>query len=292
LEKVLWIIAEQKIVKDYAFAAAKVVQKCRVGKRNNVDRYLQAILETQFNKGELYMEMRKQGGEGQGTARSASKSRQQTGEETPGSMNQGTTQNQGMTGTQGTTGNQGASQNQQNQQTSPNQANIGQQRTGQQSGGEQDLLQHAKQATGNIVNKVQQQAGSQLTRQKETAATELSQVANAVRRLRENLPQQELGPIARVVGDYGEKAADSLERLSTYVRDKEPKQLLDDVQNFGRRQPALLLGGAFLLGFAGARLIRSSMSAAYEQRSAMDVQRTTFKPEHVSAPRPSAPPTV
>jgi hypothetical protein len=133
------------------------------------------------------------------------------------------------------------------------------------------------------VNRVQQQAGSQLTRQKETAATELSQVANAVRRLRENLPQQELGPIARVVGDYGEKAADSLERLSTYVRDKDPKQLLDDVQDFGRRQPALLLGGAFLLGFAGARLIRSSMSAAYEQRSATDVQRTTFRPENVSA---------
>jgi hypothetical protein len=192
------------------------------------------------------MEMRKQGGEGQGTARSASKSRKQTGEETPGSTNQGATQNQG-------------------------------------TDGEQDLLQHAKQATGNIVNRVQQQAGSQLTRQKETAATELSQVANAVRRLRENLPQQELGPIARVVGDYGEKAADSLERLSTYVRDKDPKQLLDDVQNFGRRQPALLLGGAFLLGFAGARLIRSSMSAAYEQRSATDVQRTTFRPENVSA---------
>jgi len=227
------------------------------------------------------MEMRKQGGEGQGTARSASKSRKQTGEETPGSMNQGTAQNQG------TTGNQGASANQQNQQTSSNQP-----KTGQQSGGEQDLLQHAKQATGNIVNKVQQQAGSQLTRGKESAATELSQVANAVRRLRENLPQQELGPIARVVGDYGEKAADSLERLSTYVRDKDPKQLLDDVQNFGRRQPALLLGGAFLLGFAGARLIRSSISAAYEQRSAMDVQRTTFKPENVSTPRPSAAPTV
>ena len=202
------------------------------------------------------MEMRKQGGEGQGTARSASKSRKQTGEETPNPTNQDTTQNQGTTG------------------------------------GEQDLLQHAKQATGNIVNKVQQQAGSQLTRQKETAATELSQVANAVRRLRDNLPQQDLGPIARVVGDYGEKAANSIERLSTYVRDKDPKQLLDDVQNFGRRQPALLLGGAFLLGFAGARLIRSSMSAAYEQRSAMDVQRTTFRPGNASAARPSATPTV
>jgi hypothetical protein len=37
-------------------------------------------------------------------------------------------------------------------------------------------------------------------------------------------------------------------------------QLLDDVQDFGRRQPALLLGQAFLLGLDGARLIKSSMS--------------------------------
>ena len=240
------------------------------------------------------MEMRRQGGEGQGTARSASKSKKQTGEEAPNSTNQGTTQNQGMTGNQGTTGNQGmpgnqgASANQQNLQTSPTRPNTGQQ-TG---GGEQDLLQHAKEATGNIVNKVQQQAGSQLNRGKETAATELSQVANAVRRLRENLPQEELGPIARVVGDYGEKAANSLERLSTYVREKDPKELLNDVQNFGRRQPALLLGGAFLLGFAGARLIRSSINAATEHRSGMNVQRTTFRPENVSATRPSTMPTA
>ena len=228
------------------------------------------------------MEMRRQGGEGQGTARSASKSRKQSGEETPeSSTNQGTTQNQG------TTGNQGATANQQNQQTSSNQ-----QQTGQHTGGEQDLLQHAKQATGQIVNKVQQQAGTQLNRGKETAATELSQVANAVRRLRENLPQEEMGPIARVVGDYGEKAANSLERLSTYVRDKDPKQLLDDVQNFGRRQPALLLGGAFLLGFAGARLIRSSMGTGSERRIGTDVQRVTFRPDNVSAAGPSTTPTV
>lgn len=229
------------------------------------------------------MEMRRQGGEGQGNARSASKSRKQAGEQTPESpTNQGTTQNQG------TTGNQGVSANQQIQQTS----SKNQQQTGQQTGGEQDLLQHAKHATGQIVNKVQQQAGTQLNRQKETAATELSQVANAVRRLRENLPQEEIGPIARVVGDYGERAANSLERLSTYVRDKDPKQLLDDVQNFGRRQPALLLGGAFLLGFAGARLIRSSMGTGSERRLGTDVERVTFRPENVSAARPSTTPTV
>jgi hypothetical protein len=177
-------------------------------------------------------------------------------------------------------GAQGASAN---QQTSSNQGTTGQQ------GGEQDLLQHAKQATGQIVSKVQEQAGTQLSRQKETAASQLSQVANAVRRIGENLPEQEAGPIGRFVGDYGNKAADGLERLSTYIREQDAKQLLDDVQNFGRRQPALLLGGAFLLGFAGARLIRSSISAAgsHQRSGQMNVQTKTFNPQNVSAPSQS-----
>lgn len=208
------------------------------------------------------MEMRKQGGsEGQGTARSASKTpggRKQTDEQAPNSTNQAASRNQGTT---------------------------------QQTGGEQDLLQHAKQATGEIVNKVQQQAGSQLNQQKETAASQLSQVANAVRRIRENIPEQEGGPIGRFVGDYGEKAANSIDRLSTYIREQDPKRLLNDVQNFGRRQPVLLIGGAFLLGFAGARFIRSSMGTEYQQRSGQaNVQGTSFTPKRVSSARQSTNP--
>ena len=135
-------------------------------------------------------------------------------------------------------------------------------KTNQQTGAQnQDLLQHAKQAGGEIVNQVQQQAGSQIERQKETAANELSQVVNAVRQFGQTLSGEANGPIARYAAEYGDKAADSLERLSNYIREQDPKRLLNDVQNFGRRQPALLLGGAFLLGFAGARLIKSSMEA-------------------------------
>ena len=129
---------------------------------------------------------------------------------------------------------------------------------------DQDLLQHAKQAGGEIVNQVQQQAGTQIDRQKETAANQLSQVVNAVRQFGQSLSGEENGPIARYAAEYGDKAANSLERFSNYIREQDAKRLLNDVQNFGRRQPALLLGGAFLLGFAGARLIRSSMEAASE----------------------------
>lgn len=135
--------------------------------------------------------------------------------------------------------------------------------TNQQTGGQnQDLLQHATQAGGEIINQVQQRAGSQIERGKDSATNELSQVANAVRQLGQTLSSGEAnGPIARYAAQYSEKAANSLERLTKYIREQDPQQLLNDVQNFGRRQPALLLGGAFLLGFAGARLIKSSMEA-------------------------------
>ena len=202
------------------------------------------------------MEMRKQGGEGQGTARSASKSpaKKQSGDQASATnegaagaaANQGTNQqpNQGTAAAQNTSGTQGA---------------AAVQKSGGQQGGEQDLLQHAKDAGGEIVNQVQQRAGSQINRQKESAATELSQVANTVRKIRETLGGEENGTIAQYAAQYTDKAANSIERLSNYIREQEPKQLLNDVQNFGRRRPALLLGGAFLLGFAGARLIKSSM---------------------------------
>lgn len=130
-----------------------------------------------------------------------------------------------------------------------------------QAGGN-DLLQHAKQTTSEVVDQVQQQAGSRLNRQKDEAASELQKVAGAVRQLGDNLGGHEQGAIAHYAAEYGKKAADGLERLTNYLRTNDTKALVREVENFGRRQPVLLLGGAFLLGLAGARFIKSSMPAA------------------------------
>ena len=137
--------------------------------------------------------------------------------------------------------------------------------SGTQSGGQQpqqNLAQHAKQATGEIVSQVQQQATSQINEKKKSAADDLSKVADAVKQFGQSLTGEQSGPIARYAAEYGDKAAQNIQRFTTYIREQDPKQLLDDVQSFGRRRPALLLGGAFLLGLAGARLIKSSMNAA------------------------------
>ena len=179
--------------------------------------------------------------------------------------------------------NKGASQN---QSTATNQGAAR-----ENNGGDQDLLQQAKAATSEIVSQVQKRAGSQLTHQREAAATDLSSVVDAVRRFGESLGGEESGPIARYAAEYGDKAADSLERLSTYIREQDPKRLLSDVQNFGRRRPALLLGGAFLLGFAGARLIKSSMDSEL-QKSFQGNVPTKPSTANVSAPKSSNTPAA
>ena len=158
-------------------------------------------------------------------------------------------------GASGQKPNQGASGQNQASGQKPNQGASGQKQ------GEEDLLQQAKNAGSEIMSQVQQSAGSQITRQKDSAATDLSKVVNAVRQFGQNLSADDSGPIARYAAEYGDKAAESLERFSKYIREQDPKQLLGDVQEFGRRRPGLLLGGMFLLGFAGARLIKSSMDA-------------------------------
>lgn len=187
-----------------------------------------------------------------------------------------------------------------NKGASPNQpTSLNKGAAGENVGGKQDLLQHAKHATDEIVSEVQQIAGSQLTRQREVAATDLSSVVDAVRRFGESLGGEESGPIARYAAEYGDKAADSLERLSTYIREQDPKRVLGDLQNFGRRRPALLLGGAFLLGFAGARLIKSSMDTESQQSFQKNVPArpstanvSAPRSPNVSAARPSTTPNA
>ena len=133
------------------------------------------------------------------------------------------------------------------------------QSSGNQEGGGEDFFQHAKKATNEIVTQVQQRAGSQLDQQKDKTASEITSVVNAVRKFGESLAGEETGPIARYAAEYGDKAADSLERFSNYLREQDAKKLLGDIKKFGKRRPALMLGGAFLLGFAGARLIKTAV---------------------------------
>ena len=64
------------------------------------------------------------------------------------------------------------------------------------------------------------------------------------------------------VGDYAEKAADQVERFSTYLRQTEVDEIMDEVRGFARRRPGLFLGGAAAIGFFASRFLKSSTEEA------------------------------
>ena len=109
-----------------------------------------------------------------------------------------------------------------------------------------------------LGDKVQEAAGrvaeSQLSKQKKTASGTLDQVAEAIRMTGDRLRDSGQDRVAH----YAQQASDQVKRLSESIRDAQPREVLRRVEDVARREPALFLGGAFLLGLIGARFLKSS----------------------------------
>ena len=120
----------------------------------------------------------------------------------------------------------------------------------------EQLNQDANQAgrSSGMVDRARQTAAAQLTTQKTRAAEALGSVAAALRQ--SSQPLRENNQLT--LGDYAGKAADQLEQFSTRFRERDLTELMDDVNRFARRQPALFVGAAFAVGALAARFLKSS----------------------------------
>jgi hypothetical protein len=112
----------------------------------------------------------------------------------------------------------------------------------------------AQQAAGQVVGQAREQVSSRLAGQKDRAAEGLTSVAQALRQTGQQLREQD----QQSVTSYIDSAASQVERVSNYLRQNDLGGLIDDVEHFARRQPALFLGGTFVLGLLGARFLKSS----------------------------------
>lgn len=115
---------------------------------------------------------------------------------------------------------------------------------------------HTNQADGSrgMMGRVKEGAAAQLSNQKNRATDGLGSLAAAVRKTSEPLRQSDQATLA----SYVEQAADSIERFSSDLRQRDIGELLDDAKRFAKRQPALFIGGAFAVGVLAARFLKSS----------------------------------
>jgi uncharacterized protein YjbJ (UPF0337 family) len=119
------------------------------------------------------------------------------------------------------------------------------------------VVQQTREMTGQALDRARSEVKSQISSQKDRAAGALGSVADAIRMTGQNLQQGDQAGIAQ----YADRAAEMVDGLTGYLREHDVDDLITEVESFARRQPALFLGGAFMLGFCAARFLRSSAPA-------------------------------
>jgi hypothetical protein len=117
------------------------------------------------------------------------------------------------------------------------------------------LAATAKSQTKRVAEQARDQVESLVVRQKDGVASRLDGVAAALRHTALTLEE---GNLDAELGRYAARAARQVDRLSSYLRDADLRDLARDTADFARRRPELFLGGTFLAGLALARFLKSS----------------------------------
>ncbi len=117
-------------------------------------------------------------------------------------------------------------------------------------------LGQGQQAAGQAIDKAKDTVKSQLSTQKEKAVSTLGNFTDALHQTGDQLRQSGQGAF----GGYADTLADQVDRAVAYLRENDIDDLTAQVESFARRQPALFIGGAFVVGVALARFLKSSQS--------------------------------
>jgi hypothetical protein len=106
----------------------------------------------------------------------------------------------------------------------------------------------------NTFQQVKERAGSSLGESKGQFADQIGAMAEALRRTTEHLRSEDQPRIAGLT----ETLARQIDQVSNYLRTKDAAGMRQDLENVARRQPAIAIGGALVLGLIGARFLKSS----------------------------------
>ena len=128
----------------------------------------------------------------------------------------------------------------------------------------------ARDVAGQAQDKAQEVAGqarSRLTDQVDQRSTQAGQQvagsAGDMRSVAQELRNQGKDRPARIA----EQVADRGERLGGYLESSDAERILQDVEDFGRRQPWVVMVGGLGLGLVASRFLKASSRRRYETYS-------------------------
>jgi len=122
-----------------------------------------------------------------------------------------------------------------------------------------DLYEHAKDKASDSYDAVATKAKSTVNDQKHQFSTGLKTVADSFRQMGGQLRNTpESNRLTELTSDFTGKAAGTIDYVANYFERKDPREMMRDVQDFARRNPAIFFGTAFGLGLLAARFLKSS----------------------------------
>lgn len=133
----------------------------------------------------------------------------------------------------------------------------------EQNNADRGVLDLAKESGGQMADKAfgtaKDKASSVIDEQKTNLAAGLGSIAGELRRTGETLRSSgDKNQFVNMGANYGEKIADKVEGLSKYLETADLRDLAGDLKSYARRNPAVFIGGAFLLGLAATRFVKSA----------------------------------
>jgi hypothetical protein len=125
------------------------------------------------------------------------------------------------------------------------------------------VTQETKRQAQDLIQQGRSQLKDQARNGQQKAGEGLSGIAQQLRTLVEGGGETPSGPAADLVRQAGDK----LEELATWVQDREPGDLVNEVRAFARRKPGVFLLGAAVAGVVAGRLTTGVVAAHKDESS-------------------------
>ena len=117
-----------------------------------------------------------------------------------------------------------------------------------------ELVEQAKTQVSALTTQATDKVKEQLGTQKSKAAEGLNTFTDAIMQTASTLEEKGQAPIANAVSGLAEKVDD----FAGYLQNKSVDELASDITNYAKKNPQVFVGGAFVLGLALARFLKSS----------------------------------
>jgi len=118
-----------------------------------------------------------------------------------------------------------------------------------------EVAAETRQQARDLVHEGRQQLREQAVSGQQRAARGLTTVADELREMAEGSSQSGTG------SELARQGADRLHQLASWLENREPDDLIEEVRSFARRRPGAFLVGAVLAGVVAGRLTGGGLAA-------------------------------